>query len=58
MKAYIHIPVGEQDVIIDREDYQWVRYLHLSIQNGYVYSSGRHRLHRLVRGLIPGDNQM
>jgi len=59
MKPYIYIPVRKKEIIIDRQDYEWVRFLQLSIdQKGYCVSSSRFMLHRLVRGLIPNDNQM
>lgn len=58
-RSVIYIPVGVHDVLIDRVDYQWVRMLSLSIgKGGYVVSSSRFMLHRMVLGLIPNDNQM
>ena len=56
MKPFIYIPVGNQEVIIDRQDYEWVRRMNLSIdRKGYVYCLGS-RIHRYVMDVTADGN--
>lgn len=58
MRPYVYIPVGKHDVIIDRQDYEWVRRVNLSVdKKGYVYCLYS-SLHRHVMGVTVDENLM
>ncbi|MBT4264784.1 MAG: hypothetical protein HOD85_11295 [Deltaproteobacteria bacterium] len=58
MRPYIYIPVDDKDVIIDRQDYEWVRRMNLTLnRDGYVYCLYS-TLHRHVMGITGETNLM